>query len=258
MKKTFILILGIIIGTSITAYAAYKYNANEIGYTPGNENWKVENVDTAIKELYKRVSNIELELGETYSMGGYEWIAAEEIDGGYVMQSTGMTTGTWPGYKLTSNYNGTKSYGSANTVYKNDIAGDNIANYDSVTSAFYTSWNSVELTSALYGKGLYLASYEQCGGTGIYLDGIWGGNYWLGNKIAAANEAEVSSNGYGFAWLGTLYDYTNGYVWHVRQDGTLIQAVHTGLIQSSAIAIAPAFNLDASKVYLDGTTIKKK
>ena len=269
-KEIIIFILGGIFFSCITAYAAYKYNASEIGYEPENENFDVENVEEAINYLYdKYQKDMELTLGETYEMGGYEWIAAEKIVGGYVMQSTGMTAGTWPGYKLTGNYGGTKSYGNANNYYDYDIDGDNIANYDSVTSTFYTNWKSVELTTAMYGKGLFLISNAKAGSTSTDYRCSSGDYYCVGLGIAATQGDKLGTNIYGCcirgAYLGTQKN-SDGYngVWGVLgyNNGEMPKIsynVMSGSYQQKGNhAIAPAFNLDASKVYLDGTTIKKK
>ena len=53
MKKDRILffILGLLVA-STTVYAAYKYQAGEVGYTPSNSNFSVDNVEDAIEELY--------------------------------------------------------------------------------------------------------------------------------------------------------------------------------------------------------------
>ena len=56
MKKY---VLGLITGLLITGtvvYAAYKYQASEVGYTPSNENFNVDNVEDAIEELYDNIS----------------------------------------------------------------------------------------------------------------------------------------------------------------------------------------------------------
>ena len=45
---------GVIFGTSV--YAAYKYQASEVGYTTSNSNFKVDNVESAINELYKKAT----------------------------------------------------------------------------------------------------------------------------------------------------------------------------------------------------------
>ena len=55
MKKDKILyfVLGLLVASTVV-YAAYKYNANEVGYTPNNENFEVDNVESAIDELYNK------------------------------------------------------------------------------------------------------------------------------------------------------------------------------------------------------------
>ena len=67
-KFIFGFILGILVmGT--TAYAAYKYQAKEVGYTPSNENFKVDNVEDAIEELYQKQvgpTYVVLNTGETH------------------------------------------------------------------------------------------------------------------------------------------------------------------------------------------------
>ena len=58
-KFIFGFILGMLImGT--TVYAAYKYQASEVGYTPSNSNFNVDNVENAIEELYQK------QVGPTY------------------------------------------------------------------------------------------------------------------------------------------------------------------------------------------------
>ena len=57
MKKG--ILIGIIIGivlTGTSVYAAYKYQASEVGYTPSNSNFKVDSVEQAINELYDSMS----------------------------------------------------------------------------------------------------------------------------------------------------------------------------------------------------------
>ena len=58
MKK---LVLGIIIGIIIYAKAVYAsnylYQADEVSYEPTDTNWNVNNVDSAIKELYNKIND---------------------------------------------------------------------------------------------------------------------------------------------------------------------------------------------------------
>jgi hypothetical protein len=107
---------------------------------------------TAATATINVVCNV-IAIGNTYFFGGFYWTAAENLGNNSIcLQSQGMTAGTWPGYKLTSDYSGTKSYGNANTAYNGNIDGDNIANYDEVTQAWYTKYSAVEKTGASYGS----------------------------------------------------------------------------------------------------------
>jgi len=51
-KYAFSFVLGAVIFGSITAYATYKINSSDVGFTPANESWKVDNVGSAINDLY--------------------------------------------------------------------------------------------------------------------------------------------------------------------------------------------------------------
>lgn len=55
MKKTkliFIIISICLVFSSISIFAAIKINSKDIGFTPKNSDWKVENVEEALNELY--------------------------------------------------------------------------------------------------------------------------------------------------------------------------------------------------------------
>ena len=52
-SRIFFLILGMIITTTIGVTASVLYNASEIGFTPSDPNWKVNNLNDAIHDLYK-------------------------------------------------------------------------------------------------------------------------------------------------------------------------------------------------------------
>ena len=51
LKTVLLVTLGIIIGTSITV-CAYSYSSKDISFTSANENFKAENVEDAINQLY--------------------------------------------------------------------------------------------------------------------------------------------------------------------------------------------------------------
>ena len=55
MKNNKKLLIGILIGMLMSVgvvYASYKYQATDVGYTPSNSNFNVDNVEDAINELY--------------------------------------------------------------------------------------------------------------------------------------------------------------------------------------------------------------
>ena len=190
-------------------------------------------------------SNI-LVIGETYFFGGFYWTAAEDLgDNAVCLQSQGMTAGTWPAYKLTTDYTGTKNYGSANTAYNSNIDGDNIANYDDVTSTWYSKYSAVEKTGASYGSGLFLVSNAKCGTTTAGQAGS--GNYYDPLKELAIN-AQTWGAGDRASWLGTVGTSPNA--WYVGQS-----QVNKDYGQSNSFAVAPAFNLDLTKVKLVGDHI---
>ena len=58
MKKYIVgIIIGILISSSAVCAANYLYKADEVSYTPSNTNWEVDNVDSAIKELYNKIND---------------------------------------------------------------------------------------------------------------------------------------------------------------------------------------------------------
>lgn len=58
MKKYLLGLLTGLIITSITAYAAYVYTANDIGYQPTDTEWNVNNVAQAINDIKTDINNI--------------------------------------------------------------------------------------------------------------------------------------------------------------------------------------------------------
>jgi hypothetical protein len=196
---------------------------------------------TAATATINVVCNV-ITIGNTYFFGGFYWTAAEDLGNNAVcLQSQGMTTGYWPGYKLESDYTGAKSYGNANTDYAGNIDGDNIANYDEVTQAWYTKYASVEKTGQAYGSGLFLVSNSKCNQTTVGQKGS--GNYWAGLKEAAINGTVLGAAAQS-AYLGT--NNGSSLVWFVYRNGNLSNDAS----QNGNSVIAPAFNLDLTKVKL--------
>ena len=176
-----------------------------------------------------------LESGKTYKFAGYSWTACEVNNDRHVavIQSRGVTHGAWPGFKMTE-------FDS-----KYSIDGYDISAYDVKTKKLYDAIKDVEDKSASYGKGLYLVSKEKAGFT------EWGqpgsGDYWQALKKAAGNASSFGCPNY-CAWLGTV----NGsdYAWYVYSSGNVYD-YH----QSYDCVVAPAYNLDLSKVEVVGDEI---
>jgi len=183
--------------------------------------------------------------GTIYSFAGYDWSCAE-IQTNYIvlqMATRPSVIGTWPGYRMTGPSSGSGSWGPADTAYDGDIDGEDIHTYSYSSFNFTTLWstiNGVEYKPALYGSGLYLISTSKYSASGVhYKEGFTHG---LSSPYAA--------------WLGTFtygqsqYDhdaYIVSYVGSISTSG--------GQYKYSNMTVMPAFNLDCSKVKLDGTQI---
>ena len=177
-----------------------------------------------------------LESGKTYKFAGYSWTACEVNNDRHVavIQSRGVTHGAWPGFKMTE-------FDS-----KYSIDGYDISAYDVKTKKLYDAIKDVEDKSASYGKGLYLVSKEKAGFT------EWGepgsGDYWQALKKAAGNASSFGSPS-SYAWLGTVSG--GNYAWYVYSNGD----VYDSGDQNDDFVVAPAFNLDLSKVEVTGDEI---
>ena len=181
------------------------------------------------------------EPGKTYKFAGYKWTACELVNNGktLVIQSHGVTHGKWPGFKM-------PQFGNGDYYYADSIDGHDISNYDNKTQALYDTIKDAEDKSAPYGKGLYLVSKEKAGFT------EWGqpgsGDYWQASKKAAGNASSFGCP-HSCAWLGTVGG-SNG-AWYVYSNGN----VYGGNVQDNDFVVAPAFNLDLSKVEIKGDEI---
>lgn len=186
-----------------------------------------------------------LELGKTYNFMGYNWTACELINNGktLVIQSHGVTTGPWPGFKMSQFENG--------HYYGSDIDGQDISSYDDKTQKLYDAIKDVEDTSAAYGKGLYLVSAEKVQlPTIIY--GASGAGYYCDAIVSAGSEGNPNGT-HCNAWLGTLGNKENT-AWFVNCFANGYIALQDDVVKT----IAPAFNIDLSKVVISGDEIVKK
>lgn len=177
-----------------------------------------------------------LEPGKTYKFAGYSWTACEVNNDRHVavIQSRGVTHGAWPGFKMTE-------FDS-----KYSIDGYDISAYDVKTKKLYDAIKDVEDKSASYGKGLYLVSKEKAGFTEWCEPGS--GDYWQALKKAAGNASSFGCP-FNYAWLGTVYG--SNYAWCVYSRGNVCGSSGQG----NDLVVAPAFNLDLSKVEVAGDEI---
>ena len=82
MKKTvFAFLLGVVLTGSTAGVVALNYNAKNIGYTPSDNSWNVNNVEDAIKDL-KNIDNKRIQIYSTdavYGVNGTYWQQNVEI-----------------------------------------------------------------------------------------------------------------------------------------------------------------------------------
>ena len=153
-----------------------------------------------------------------------------------MIQSHGVTHGAWPGFKM-------KKFGNGD-YYADSIDRQDISAYDRKLNELYNAIKDVEDKSASYGKGLYLISEEKVGFTELGHPGS--GNYWQALKAAAENARSFWAA--YCAWLGTVDDSS---AWCIHLNGN----VYCGSNQTNGFVVAPAFNLDLSKVEVAGDEI---
>ena len=192
-----------------------------------------------MKELSNENTYAVLESGKTYKFAGYGWTVCEVDSKRHtaVIQSHGVTSGAWPGYVMQ------KFGGKANAFYGSDIDGEDISAYDDKMQTLYDAIKEAEDTSATYGKGLYLISIGKAGFSEWGVPGS--GNYCQALKKAAENACLFGSSS-NCAWLvGNVYG--NFRAWYVYSTGD----VYYYNSQSSDFVVAPAFNLDLSKVEVE-------
>ena len=187
-----------------------------------------------------------LKPGKTYKFAGYNWMACEVDDDRHVavIQSRGVTYGPWPGFKMA------KFGGEINTSFATDIDGEDISTYDDKMQKLYNAIKYAEDKSATYGEGLYLVSKEKVGY--IESDNIGSGNYWQALQEAANNFSSIGAS-CDIAWLGTADEHSStkpvgsdggDFAWYVNRDGNIYEYFQ----DYQEFVIAPAFNLDLSKV----------
>lgn len=163
----------------------------------------------------------EVTTGETYAFNGYSWVVAEQGSGYAVLQSTGVCAGWWPGAQNT------------------DCAYNNISSKSEATETLYNEISSAEYTgSGPSGSGLYLVPRTVCPK----------GTYYNSALTTAASNSGSFGAANHVAWTGS--NYQKWYTYGCNNVGEI-----AGYDMYNKYVIAPAFNLDLSKVVLSGSEL---
>lgn len=182
-----------------------------------------------------------LDMEKNYKLAGYIWSFVKVDKNHAVIQSHGVTAGPWPGFKML------KFGGKVDDFYATDLDGEDISAYDDKMLALYDAIKDAEDSSTSYGKGLFLITKEKIGFK------EWGepgsGNYWQTLKEAAEDAQSFGSPDY-YAWLGTVSG--SSCAWCVNSNGNVYSY---GGQDNGDFVVAPAFNLDLSKVEVVGDEI---
>lgn len=142
-------------------------------------------------------------------------------------------------------------FGNGN-FYAADIDGEDISAYDDKMRSLYDAIKDVEDTSASYGKGLFLISKEKAGY--VEFERTGSGNYWKVLQGVSMNYSPFGATCFS-TWLGTVADANSGNAFSMDIGGCIGYSIYN---QPNEYAIAPAFNLDLSKVEIKGDEIIKK
>lgn len=186
-----------------------------------------------------------LESGKSYGFMGCNWTVCEFVNDGMtaVLQSHGVTEGPWPGFIM-------PQFGNDN-YYGADIDGQDISGYDKKMVALYDSIKDIEDTNAAYGRGLYLVSAEK-----TYI-GPDSDNYCRALIEAAKKHCLLDFLNFNYGtWLGTVHGsvYGSNCAWCANSKGIIFNNQR----QQFNLIVAPAFNLNLSKIEIIGNEISKK
>ena len=123
-SRVFAFVLGALLFGSIGVVSAYTILANDIGYTPSDTTWEVDNVKDAIDELYikKQLSSVSLAGKESITGNTtMTYTFQEDIELGLVIVSA------------SNNINDTSYY----TATIQSLSSGNYSSLDNSTSSFY-------------------------------------------------------------------------------------------------------------------------
>ena len=181
-----------------------------------------------------------LEIGKTYHFAGYDWTVCKLDNNTAVIQSHGVTHGFYLDEDLIRKYN--------------------ISDYNDTMKSLYDNIKEAENKSYMFGRGLYLVSTDNVGfmyeveknvsstGTVNHFEWIAAG-YFLQVLKEVAKNAVLLGAASNFAWIGV--GHFTKYALAVSASGD----VYENYLPCGDYAIAPAFNLDVSKVDVIGNEI---
>lgn len=168
-----------------------------------------------------------IELGKEYRFAGYDWIAVLCDDSnGVILQSLGITSGPWPGYKM-------EEYGNSQ-YYSSDIS--SINDYDEKTRKLYERIKGVEKKYSAREEGLYFPAG--------YVAGT--------NKVWRKALVTLAERAMDYVWLGTVRGKAALYISPCAGADYYLKSYCN---QEKSCVIAPAFYLDLSKVSVDDEEI---
>lgn len=168
-----------------------------------------------------------IELGKEYRFAGYDWIAVLcDNSNGVILQSLGITSGPWPGYKM-------EEYGNSQ-YYNSDIS--SINDYDEKTRELYGKIKGVEKKYSAREEGLYFPAG--------YVAGT--------NKVWRKALVTLAERAMDYVWLGTVRGKAALYISLCAGADYYLKSYCN---QEKSCVIAPAFYLDLSKVTVEGDEI---
>lgn len=168
-----------------------------------------------------------IELGKEYRFAGYDWIAVLcDNSNGVILQSLGITSGPWLGYKM-------EEYGNSQ-YYNSDIS--SINDYDEKTRELYGKIKGVEKKYSAREEGLYFPAG--------YVAGT--------NKVWRKALVTLAERAMDYVWLGTVRGKAALYISPCAGADYYLKSYCN---QEKSCVIAPAFYLDLSKVTVEGDEI---
>ena len=216
-----------------------------------------------------------LRIGEEYTMGTYKtasgssqsvkWICTERLDDNvYVMQSEGISAGQWPGYV-------SSGYSAGDFAYRNISALSTSNDYDKMGNlkAFYDEYGGANHVEANGGRDSETGEWKDISATnnGLYLIpsnliSSYGRYYYLYTfkKTFEIYSAYVSfgASSSNRAWLGSAYNNSSNSNDHSSALCIGNKGSTTNYQKTYNMVLAPAFNLDITKVNINGNVITKK